>query len=272
MKFLILRALPKLVDVAYRYHYPDEDKKQRNFFQQIAYFFIKGAMKCRLLFKLALLKGNSLSECERNANILTNEFAKIREVNKSVSNEKPVCAYFVSSYIRPIEKWSAIHESVIFGDSIIYYHLYKIEQLQKHYDVYPYVVQNFETLKTKIQEHDKISLIDIVACGIGSIKGGSLSIHDELDLHRKDTEQKLQVIIDSGGYHGKGQIAEELARNNTNSTVFAAKHGVFFSTPQIKVKNNKPKVKSVAHGPCIVTPYWMDKIKSKNVNNTERTR
>lgn len=238
-KFLILRSLPGLIEAAYTF---ENKNANHNFLQR----FYK---KFCLFFSIIKNTFIKFDDFQRTINTdkLREEFKKIRHQHHSDS--KPICVYVVEG--------SNDGNGAILGNNLVYYHLYKIKLLSKHYNVFPSLVSSVEQLNKKLSKHKaKVNLIDMVAHGNNERVGSILLENCKLQNISEDG----QMILDACSTASEEQsIATKIAQEN-NIEVFACEAPLFFSKPHISDSNDHPRVEKVSHGFCIYEPYWMKKI------------
>lgn len=189
---------------------------------------------------------------KKNISKLEQCFANISE--QTSTNEKPLCAYFVSS--------AKDSNGAILSKTAMYLHLFHIKKLLKHYAVEPKVIRSskelFAHLKNlKAQYPDREIQVVSINCH------GSKT-HLEIDNPKSKTgtynkssvkrDQFLDcsstaVIILKACETGRGgnSIAEKIAKKNPNKTVLAPEGNLIYTKYIISAKEGHPKIKSVMY-------------------------
>jgi len=169
---MIPRELPSYLKVAYSLRYANIPN-EGNFIVRMWH----AVQRIVSLIK-ELIHSLSYLDLLENREKLKRDFTAI---NLTVAeNQKPICIYFVSTYD---------HSGAILGNTLYYYHHYKIQDLQKHFAVAPQLVSSQDEMKTfmrsiRQQYPDRaIKFVDIVSHGGKS----SLEIHAALQyLYKVD--------------------------------------------------------------------------------------
>ena len=259
---MIPREIPGYLEVAYSLRYSDVDHEesclgriwqavQRVFsliqeiicYQPLSYDFLKNRVR------------------------LEKDFGEI--VQTVVDNEKPLCMYFVSAQD---------HNGAILGDSLYYYHHYKIQNLQKHFAVAPKVVASQDQMKEFMREikqqypQREIKFVDVVCHGRKSslLIRSSGQAHITPDQLREDlfedSAPDATILLDActSGL-GDRNIADEIARKTPGRTILAPAPSMYFSKPIIQTENDTPRVVSAVHGFAIFNAYTC-----KSFSYTER--
>jgi len=133
---MISRELPSYLSTAYSLRFKDFDKQENVFkrtFEVVSRLF-------QLVKELVTYKPTQDS-FERNVKKLNVDFGKINEL--LAESEKPICAYFVSS---------KDHNRAIISDHLYYYHHYKIQKFQKHFDVSAKVVRSTKEMFDQLRQ------------------------------------------------------------------------------------------------------------------------
>lgn len=262
---MLVRELPTYLSVAHSVSFPEtEEQKKENcvkrFFRIVGEYF-------KLIGEI-LSYPREHGQFMENSKELKRHFSKINQQTEDNitgnKNDKPICNYFVSAQD---------FNGTVLGNDACYYHLYKIKQLERHYNVVARVVKSTQDLFDGLKEdkarfgNREIKLVDIVAHG----DSGSLCIKDLFkaksfppnfekdDIHNdqfRDCARDCAIIIDACSTgEGENSIAEEWARRNPGKTVFAPGAPLFFSKPIIKTINKMPKVEHVVHGFAVFNAY-----------------
>lgn len=285
--FLILRSVRAMVQATYNWHYADKEYSNYSFIANTQKAF--DGIKSIFIFLNALLPSapKSADAHTENTKLLADKFARIREKTQQ-KNSKENCVYFVSS----------CHDrggAIINSEKIRYYHLHKISELEKHYNVMPYVVNDVDSIEKYMKENQNVKLINIVSHGTDvsrllrnnlayatSAIGLMSNDHDcfvniqapEMEITPKDKKCALypsfkpiifnnlapggQIILDACSIGaGENSYAENTAKANPGISVYAPEHNLYFSKPVIKCIDNKPNITAVDHGVCLAIPYQM---------------
>jgi hypothetical protein len=251
--FMIVRELPSFLSVAYSLKYKDLESS-RNIFKRIQQVVNRFFQLVREISTNKVIS----TTFSRNIYRLEKDFSVINE--RLRKGNRPICAYFVSSND---------HNGAIIGDNLYYYHHYKIQKFQKHFDVQAKIVrckdEMFQQLhQLKLQHPDReIKVVDIVSHGdvdmldINNREDDSvLTIPDIQPDEFKDCAKDAVIILDACSTgEGKNSIAENIARNNPGKTVIAPKVPLFFSKPVFKKREQTVFVDHVVHGFAIFNAY-----------------
>jgi len=258
---MIPRELPSYLSVAYSLRFKDSDK-QENFFKRI---FEVVSQFFQLVKELITYRPNWYS-FDHNIKKLDSDFDGInKRLNES---DKPICAYFVSSNDR---------NGAIIGDPLYYYHHYKIQKFQKHFDVAAKVVRSTKEmfdqlgqLKTKYPNRE-IKVVDIVSHGgpsmidinVGEQFNSTYRNENVKENEFESCAQDAVIILDACSTAvGNNSIAENIAKKNRGKTVMAPGTPLFFSKPVFVKKENEVTVKNVVHGFAVVNAYTSKKFKT----------
>lgn len=249
--FMLQRELPEYLSVAYKIRFNGNDQETGKFAR------FKGKIqRYRQLIKE--ISGRQLhSSFQKNAKRLNDDFAKLNTTLEK--SNRPLCAYFVSK---------VDHNGAILGTPVYYYHHYKIEKLNKHFDVSAKVVNNtaeiFEHLKNlKNQFPDRpIKVVDIVAHGSDQeieipSENHKNYRHDDVKYDEfKDCAPDADIILDACSVgSGSNSIAEKIANNNPGKKVFAPGAPLYFSKPSFTGAKGKERVAHVTHGFAAINAY-----------------
>lgn len=216
--FMMERELPSYLSTAYSLTYNDKTENQgKNTLEKICttiknYFSL---IRNLIHYRPRESDFTEVAEC------LDDNFQKINE--KISKNNKPICAYFVSSYDE---------NGAILGKQLYYYHHYKIRNFEKDYAVAAKVVHTqaemkefLKELKTKYPDRE-IKVVDIVAHGFKSTiaiynpskeseKEGFITPSNMQNVEFNDCARDATIILDAcstgTGHHN---IADEIARKN----------------------------------------------------------
>lgn len=257
---MIPRELPEYLSTAYSLRFKEETECQSivlRIFTVISRYII--------LIQELIFQRPSQDLFNHNIKRLDVDFEEIHA--RLSAGTKPICAYFVSN---------RDHNGSILSDALYYYHHYKIQKFQKHFDVAAKVVRStkelFEHLaKLKFEyPHRQIQVVDIVAHGAPNII--NIGIDDEFSLPYglqpiRENEfsacaDDTAIILDacSSGC-GENSVAEEIARKNPGKSVMAPGLSLFFSKPVFVKDNGKTRVDNVVHGFAIFNAYTNKKFR-----------
>jgi hypothetical protein len=258
--FMMEREMPSYLSTAHSIRYPSESEQSSiaKTWNTIQSYFS--------LIKELITYRPRASDFKTNILKLNADFQKINQ--KIAQNDKPICAYFVST---------SDHNGAILGDQLYYYHHYKIQNFEQHYAVAPKMVTTQAEIKDFLRglkeryPNRQIKVVDIVSHGYKSILGVSPSASnpkgnvDPSNLQERLFEhcaEDATIILDACSTgEGNHNIADEIARSNPKKTVLAPGHSLYFSKPVISTENGSPKIDHVVHGFALVNAYSFKKFR-----------
>ena len=249
--FMILRELPSYLSTARTLRFKGNDEG-KNIFQQY-----------QTVIKEFFNYRPSSQNFQKNIEKLDKDFSEKNNVIET--NNKPICAYIVSSYDE---------NGAILGDHLYYYHHYKINNFEKHYAVAAKVVratsEMFQFLKQLKEKYPnrEIKVIDVVAHGCPNtlcVKKQNGEFYKEPDVQKnefQDCAKDATIILDAcSAGQGSQNIGEKIAKMNPGKTIIAPGTSLFFSKPIFTDFDGKPSVQNVVHGFAIADAYTARKFK-----------
>jgi hypothetical protein len=246
---MIPRELPDYLETAYSLRYADEPNEGSGL-----------SRACRVAQRTLTLIKELVCYRPTGRNFLATREKLGRDfrimADAASRSEKPLCVYFVSS---------SDHNGAIVGTPLYYYHHYKIRNLQKYFAVAPMVVSSQGEMKKFMvsvrRQHagKEIAFVDIVSHGTKS----SLEIHaperPSITIERlrndlfSDCASDATILLDACFTgEGSGNIAEEIARKTPGRMVLAPGTSMYFSKPEIQIREEGPRVISAVHGTTIL--------------------
>ena len=252
--FMLAREMPDYLSTAYKLRFSNITEES-GWWDQLC-----GKLsRYKQLISEVLQMGGYQGLFRRNAQRLTTDFATLnREVAKT---NRAICAYFVSSNDT---------NGAILGNHLVYYHHYKIGNLQKHFDVSAKVVHSTAEMFAHLRHLKEtyptrpIRVVDIVAHGNSQNIIINSETSDSGDYSRdsvqengfRDCAPDAAIILDACSTgDGRNSIAKEIALKNRGKRVFAPASSLFFSKPSFKSREGITEVDHVTHGLAYVNAY-----------------